>query len=138
MPAPADGAWCDQESNGLKRERPGLQSEAGPFAHLDRNDAAAVAGRIGQDVQHLMRLCAFHLAHTTPDDERADPVARFHLHNGARLERIDWAADTSPKGVGQSLGLMVNYLYDLDEIEANHQKFVGGQVSTSRAVTALL
>ena len=52
-----------------------------------------------------------------------DPVARFHLGNGARLERIDWLADVSEKGIAQSYGLMVNYLYDLDDIEKNHEAF---------------
>jgi len=60
-----------------------------------------------------------------------DPVARFHLGNGARLEQIDWLADTSPKGLRQSHGLMVNYLYDLEEIEHNHEAYV-----ESRAVVA--
>jgi malonyl-CoA decarboxylase len=53
-----------------------------------------------------------------------DPVARFHLSNGARLERINWAADTSKKGRVESAGLMVNYLYDMDAVEANHEAFV--------------
>ena len=52
-----------------------------------------------------------------------DSVARFHLGNGARLERIDWLADTSGKAMAQSYGLMVNYLYDLDDIEKNHEAF---------------
>ena len=65
-------------------------------------------------------------------------MARFHLGNGARLERINVAADLSRKGLRQSHGLMVNYLYDLDEIEANHERFVNGEVVASRAVTALL
>jgi malonyl-CoA decarboxylase len=52
-----------------------------------------------------------------------DPVARFHLGNGARLEQIDWLADTSPKGIAQSHGIMVNYLYDLEDIEQNHEAF---------------
>jgi len=52
-----------------------------------------------------------------------DPVARFHLGNGARLEGINWAADLSEKGLGQSAGMMVNYLYELSEIEKNHQLY---------------
>ncbi|MGE0313869.1 MAG: malonyl-CoA decarboxylase family protein [Lautropia sp.] len=68
----------------------------------------------------------------------ADPVARFHLHNGARLERINAEADLSRKGVKQAHGMMVNYLYDLGQIEANHEAFVGGSVSASRAVMALV
>ena len=52
-----------------------------------------------------------------------DQVARFHLGNGARLERLNWPADLSPRGRDQSFGLMVNYLYDLGDIEKNHETF---------------
>jgi malonyl-CoA decarboxylase len=51
-------------------------------------------------------------------------VARFHLGNGARLERVNWAADPSAKAVGQSFGLMVNYVYDLDDVERNHEEYI--------------
>jgi malonyl-CoA decarboxylase len=65
----------------------------------------------------------------------ADPVARFHLGNGARLERLDWLGDTSPKGLREAHGLMVNYLYDLRFIEANHEAFANeGTVVASDAV----
>ncbi|MCS6944155.1 MAG: malonyl-CoA decarboxylase [Sutterellaceae bacterium] len=68
-----------------------------------------------------------------------DPVARFHLNNGARLERINWLADPSPKGMAQAAGFMVNYFYDLRQIEENHEKFVkDGTVAASRAVQRLL
>jgi malonyl-CoA decarboxylase len=60
-----------------------------------------------------------------------DPVARFHLGNGARLERLDWLADLSPRGLQQSHGMMVNYLYDLDDIEKNHEAY-----AESRSVVA--
>ena len=53
-----------------------------------------------------------------------DPVARFHLGNGARLERINWLGNTSGRGMRESYGVMVNYLYDPDAIEANHEVFV--------------
>jgi len=52
-----------------------------------------------------------------------DAVARFHLGNGARLERLDWLGDTSERALAQSHGLMVNYLYDLDYIERNHEAY---------------
>jgi malonyl-CoA decarboxylase len=91
------------------------------------------------DEAALRALCAFHLSHTTPGEaSRSDPVARFHLNNGARLERINAMADLSRKGLRQSHGLMVNYLYDLDEIEANHERFVAGEVTASRAVRSLM
>jgi malonyl-CoA decarboxylase len=91
------------------------------------------------DLQALSALCAFYLVHRTATDAPdADPVGRFHLNNGARLQRINPAGDLSRKGWRQSFGMMVNYLYDLDEIEANHEKFTHGEVSASRAVTGLL
>jgi len=52
-----------------------------------------------------------------------DPVGRFHLGNGARLERLNWLADVSPKGMHESAGMMVNYLYDLPTIEENHENY---------------
>jgi malonyl-CoA decarboxylase len=65
-------------------------------------------------------------------------VARFHLDNGARLERINLRANRSPKGLRQAFGLMVNYLYDLDKVEASHEMFTQGEVARSRAVRALI
>jgi malonyl-CoA decarboxylase len=68
-----------------------------------------------------------------------DSVARFHLGNGARLEQLDFLGDTSEKGLQQAFGLMVNYLYDLDEIEQNHEAFVEkGTVAAAAAVRKLL
>ena len=58
-----------------------------------------------------------------PGRRMIDPVARFHLGNGARFERLNFAADLSPKGLQQSYGIMVNYLYDLPSIEENHEAF---------------
>jgi malonyl-CoA decarboxylase len=87
--------------------------------------------------QALLRLGAAFLALGT-GGENADPVARFHLDNGARLERLNSLADLSAKGLKQSLGLMVNYLYDLNKIERHHETFVAGEVAHSRAVAGLL
>ena len=68
-----------------------------------------------------------------------DAVARFHLGNGARLERINWLADTSDKAMAQAHGLMVNYLYDLDDIEKNHEAYAESRtVAASNAVQRLL
>jgi malonyl-CoA decarboxylase len=72
----------------------------------------------------LEALAAWYLTHEWQDGHAADPVARFHLGNGARLERVNWAADTSAKGTAQSFGLMVNYVYDLDDVERNHEEYV--------------
>ena len=66
-----------------------------------------------------------------------DAVAKFHLNNGAKLHRINWAADLSRNGLRQSCGLMVNYLYELDKVETQHEAFSKGVVTTSRGVSAL-
>lgn len=68
-----------------------------------------------------------------------DSVARFHLGNGARLERIDWLGDLSPKGLRESAGIMVNYLYRLEDIEKNHEAYANqGEIAASNAVKKLL
>ncbi len=88
----------------------------------------------------LMRLCAHYLVKEKRDGGPVlDRVARFHLSNGARIERLNWLGDTSDKGVAQSTGLMVNYLYKLNDIEANHEAYRGeGKVMTSSTIRALL
>ena len=71
----------------------------------------------------LLRLCAYYLLHAKHEGEPLDPVARFHLGNGARMERLDWLADTSGLGLARSAGIMVNYMYRLDQIEHNHEAY---------------
>ena len=86
----------------------------------------------------LVRFAARYFTETRTDGAPIDPVARFHLRNGARLERINWLGDTSAKGLRQSAGLMVNYRYILDDIEKNHEAFVSkGTVAMSADVKAL-
>jgi malonyl-CoA decarboxylase len=67
-----------------------------------------------------------------------NPVAKFHLGNGAKLHLVNWAGDLSRKGLRQSAGLMVNYLYDLGSVEENHEKFANGEIVFSRAVGKLM
>jgi len=88
----------------------------------------------------LLALAAHYLVVAKGGDARAiDPVARFHLGNGARLERINWMADPSPKSLRDAFGLMVNYRYDLKEIEKNHEAYANeGTIAASRAVRSLL
>ncbi len=74
-----------------------------------------------------------------PDGQPLDPVARFHLGNGASLARINWLADVSAKGLAQSCGVMVNYLYELEQVEAHHEDYAESRmVHSSRSVRALL
>src|SRR5882757_5605028 len=87
----------------------------------------------------LMRLCATYLTRRPSPGNRVDPVARFHLGNGARLEQINWLGNTAPRGIQESFGIMVNYLYDIETIESNHEAFVNdGTVMRSADVDALL
>ena len=87
--------------------------------------------------RRLIPLCAHYLVHEKRRSEPLDAVARFHLKNGARLDRINWLADTSPAGIRQSAGLMANYVYDVAALERNHELYVrSGQVVCSRRVQA--
>ena len=86
----------------------------------------------------LLRLCARYLLHEKRGRQPLDPVARFHLRNGARLERLNWMADPSRSGLAQSGGMMVNYVYDEAEVVANHEAYVNeGRIACSSAVAAL-
>ena len=101
-----------------------LETLCGPAVHraMGTDDAAA-----------LQLLCSAYLLclSATP---AGDPVARFHLDNGARLERVNLRGNMSAHGLRQSFGMMVNYLYDLDKVEASHAKFRQGEVVRSRAI----
>lgn len=99
--------------------------------------AARLAALGGHAHHALWRLAAHFLVQVSPQPE-GDPVARFHLDNGARLERLNAQANLSAVGLRQSAGLMVNYLYDLGKIELHHDRFAHGKVAHSRAVSALL
>ncbi|MBX9925429.1 MAG: malonyl-CoA decarboxylase family protein, partial [Hyphomicrobiaceae bacterium] len=86
----------------------------------------------------LLRLGARYLAGHAQTRGISDPVARFHLGNGARIERINYGGDASEKGMRESYGLMVNYLYDLKSVEKNHEAFANGRPpSMSDDVAAL-
>ena len=87
----------------------------------------------------LIRLAAHYLVKEKRKGGPLDPVARFHLGNGARIERINWMGDASERGVAQSAGMLVNYLYDLDKIESYHEAFANeGSIACSRPVRGLL
>ncbi len=82
----------------------------------------------------MLRLCAKYLT-----GGGRDPVAKFHLGNGARLERLNWLGNSAERGMAESYGIMVNYLYDLATIEANHEAFVrDGTIARSEGVDSLL
>jgi len=86
----------------------------------------------------LCRLCAYYFLSVKSGMQPHDPVARFHLRNGARLERINWLADKSEKGLRESATMMVNYAYDLKSALHNHEAFVNeGKNAASSAVRNL-
>jgi malonyl-CoA decarboxylase len=87
----------------------------------------------------LLKLCARYLVQARREDQAYDRVAHFHLTNGARIHRINWAADLSDKGLSQSAGMMVNYLYDLPHIEKNHEAYrSNGEIAVSSTVRKLM
>ena len=111
---------------------------------LDIHELRSLAKVHGTDTtdprwEAALGLCARYLVRERSQDLALDPVARFHLGNGASLHAIHWAADLSDKGLLQSAGMMVSYLYDLDSIEENHDAYFDqGEVAVSRTVARLL
>ena len=94
-----------------------------------------------ENLRQMLEPLAAHyfLKAKTASDRPLDPVARFHLGNGARLERINWLGDKSAKGLRESATIMVNYLYDLDEIERNHDAFANkGEIVAANSVKKML
>jgi malonyl-CoA decarboxylase len=118
----------------LKAVAAGLGAEGARFA----GDPTLAVGRLAPLKVPLTQLCATYLLQRNNGELALDPVARFHLHNGAKLERINWSANISKRGLRESLGLMVNYRYEPDTIEVNHEKFVQGEIVASRQVRDLV
>jgi len=87
----------------------------------------------------LLRACANYLAIVKHNDRPINPVARFHFGNGAQLYQINWMGNNSVHGIEDSLGMMVNYLYDLKHIEANHEAYVkSGKLAISKSIRSLI
>ena len=129
---PEDLAELPALSNdrGLKQTVDGLLADNGWAAEPKR--AAALQ-------RPLMLLAARYLVAKRGDGQPLDSVARFHLRNGARLERLNWLGDLSDNGMAQSCGLMVNYRYVVDEIEANHEAYMkDGLISLGQEMRGLL
>ncbi|MDE8344134.1 MAG: malonyl-CoA decarboxylase [Acidocella sp.] len=121
-PVPGFRAWAEKH---LPDDEKTALAEPGWW--LDAQTSAALQAPI-------LRHCAKYLT-----GAGRDPVAKFHLGNGARLERINWLGNPAERGMAESYGIMVNYLYDLASIEANHEAFVReGIIARSEAVEALL
>jgi malonyl-CoA decarboxylase len=144
-PMPGFVAWLKAQdaaallSAAEKRALPKRGGDQHPLA-LTRNPEwfrnATLANALKEP---LLRFAARYLVSEKRADGKAlDPVAHFHLTNGARVEQINWLADVSEKGLAQSCGVMVNYLYKLGDIDANHEAYAGaGRVQAASPVRAL-
>jgi malonyl-CoA decarboxylase len=120
-----------------------------PALGKDRGLKTVVADLLGgpaaapEGVRGLRRpltgLAGRYLVTKRDDGQPLDPVARFHLRNGARIERLNWLGDASENGMAQSCGLMVNYRYVVDEIESNHEGYMkDGQIALGQEMRGLL
>ncbi|TWD58038.1 malonyl-CoA decarboxylase [Agrobacterium vitis] len=122
-PVPAFAAWLAKERDNDASDVLTAADKA-KLAALDQpewwNDDA-----LCEQIRPIITMAAawYFLKARNSEAKIIDPVARFHLGNGARLERINFLADRSPRALKQSFGLMVNYLYKLDDIETNHEAF---------------
>jgi malonyl-CoA decarboxylase len=119
---------------------PGLRgwlAKNAPAEALARWEKPLEIGPKAAERQELLAWTARYLGKELKDGKPVDPVARFHLGNGARVERINWAGDPSAKGVKQSYGLMVNYLYDLKRLDKHRTLLAQGEIPMAGAVQDL-
>jgi malonyl-CoA decarboxylase len=138
-PVPGFAKWLDRERADAESRCLTEEDRVG-LRVLDEPGWAAEPARLEALRKPLTQAAAtYFLRAKTPRGKPIDPVARFHLGNGARLERLNLVGDASPKGLKQSYGLMVNYLYDLDHIERNHEAYAEkGEIIASSAVRRML
>lgn len=121
----------------LERPPAGIAPARAPAALIAALDAASAAA-LKPWQRPLTILAGRYLLEEKRGGRPLDAVARFHLANGARVERLNWMGDLSPRGLAEAAGLMVNYLYRLDEIAANHEAFVTqGRIAASGELRAL-
>ena len=138
-PAPNFAGWLKRERANDASRALGEEDRAALLA-LDRPDWWRDPATSDALREPLLRAAAwYYLRARNERGTPVDPVARFHLGNGARLERLDFLADTSERGLRQSHGLMVNYLYDREDIEKNHEAYAQQHaVVAAGAVTKLV
>jgi malonyl-CoA decarboxylase len=133
-PLPGFAAWA--RKNPPELTAAGLKLDAAQLAAGDWVKDTMAVRKINPALAQLAaRYLTLAKASRGDGKQPLDPVARFHLGNGARLERINLLADASPKGLKQSFGVMVNYLYDVDDLEQNVENFAReGTLATSANV----
>jgi malonyl-CoA decarboxylase len=132
-PVPGFMQWLKQTSDVSEEDREVLKALDDPKWHENIETTSQLRALLEPLAAH------YFLKARTPKGRLIDSVARFHLGNGARLERINWLGDLSPKGLRESSSVMVNYLYRLEDIEKNHEAYANdGEVVASSAVKKLL
>lgn len=139
-PVPGFGKWLAKADKAS--ELPDLSESEQELlkALLDQSDTAWPddVAQCKQLEPLLKRLCAHYMVSAKSGTQPLDPVSRFHLRNGARLDRVNWLGDRSPKGLAESHGLLVNYVYDADVVTRNHERYVyEDAVICSKAVLEL-
>jgi malonyl-CoA decarboxylase len=108
-----------------------------PERFLEAAETVLEGKRAGPLQRALRQSAAYYLAHEKQDGKPLDAVARFHLGNGAVVQRLNWAADSSVKGWKQSYGMMVNYLYDLRRLDKNRKLLAQGKIPVSGEIEDL-
>lgn len=136
-PVPGFRKWLAQKAGGAESDRK-LAPLARVLAKIENTPWASDAAARADLQRYLLPLGAYYLLNARENGDALDPVARFHLKNGARLERINWPGDTSVTGVDRSAGLTANYVYRIPDIERNYELYTREhKVACSREVEAL-
>ncbi|MEH6628406.1 MAG: malonyl-CoA decarboxylase [Motiliproteus sp.] len=137
-PIPGFGKWLKRELDNTDssiltpQQRDSLKALSKDNWHADETTTDALK------IQ-LMPLCAHYLYKAKRRSRPLDPVANFHLGNGAYIQRINWLGDTSDNGIKQSMGMLVNYRYEIDKVEKNHECFVNeGKITVSNDFKKML
>ena len=134
-PVPGFRAWLDGERAAASSTflRAADRRALEPMDHAEWPADPVAAKRVRPALQ--ASIAHYFLQAKNGSGKPADPVARFHLGNGARLERINWMGDASAKGLREAAGFMVNYRYDLGEVERNHEAYANrSEVVASQGV----
>ncbi len=147
-PIPGFRAWLARQAGGILdkldvKARAELEQALGAGPLTGTQLLAAAESALELDVKAplrllLLRCAARYLGQEIAAGKPADPVARFHLGNGARVERLNWAGDPSAKGLKQSYGIMVNYLYDLNRLDRHRAMMSQGKIPVSSSVRDLI
>jgi len=138
-PIPGFQQWLNEELAAPHSRVEFSESERSALSQLDDPSWVKDDLKVQQLKPLLMYLCAYYLLNAKRGEEPGDAVARFHLRNGARLERIDWLGDLSEKGLRESAGLLVNYLYDRQTVARNHEVYVNdNKIVHSSAIEQLV